>query len=82
MSAARRLIPRRKPLTARVGLFGVGHFTYWGQFEGLLDEMHRKLGALERKVQACGVDVVNFGMMDNAQAAYALRDRLKAASST
>jgi L-arabinose isomerase len=79
MSSARRLIPRRKPLTARVGLFGVGHFTYWGQFEGLLDEMHRKLGTLVKKVQGCGVDVVNFGMIDNAKSAYALRDKLKAA---
>ena len=35
-------IPRRKPLTAKVGVFGVGHHTYWTQFPGLLDEMHRK----------------------------------------
>lgn len=77
--SARRLIPRRKPLPARVGLFGVGHIAYWGQFEGLLTEMHRKLGVLEKKVQRCNVEAVNFGMVDNARSAYALRDRLKAA---
>ena len=37
------VIARRKPLTAHVGVFGVGHHTYWPQFEGLLEEMHRKL---------------------------------------
>jgi L-arabinose isomerase len=72
-------IPRRKPLTARIGIFGVGHHTYWGQFEGLLDEMHRKLNRFEEKVRRCGVEVVNFGMIDQAKAAYALRDRIKAA---
>ena len=73
------LIARRKPLTARVGLFGVGHATYWGQFEGLLAEMHAKLARLEQKVEACGVEVVNFGLVDTAKAAYAARDRMKAA---
>lgn len=72
-------IARRKPLRAKVGVFGVGHFTYWGQFEGFLDEMHGKLSRFEEKVRACGVEVVNFGMVDTAKAAYALRDRLKAA---
>ena len=72
-------IPRRKPLTARVGVFGVGHYTYWRQFDGLLDEMHRKLGIFADKVTACGVEAVNFGMIDDAPSAYALLPRLKAA---
>ncbi len=76
---SRLLIPRRKPLTARIGIFGVGHFTYWGQFEGLLDEMHRKLAVFGGKVRQHGVEVVDFGMVDNAKTAYALRDRIKAA---
>jgi L-arabinose isomerase len=73
-------ISRRKPLRARVGIFGVGHHTYWGQFEGLLDEMHTKLDRLVGKVGARGVETVNFGMVDTAKAAYALRDKLKAAN--
>lgn len=72
-------IPRRKPLTARIAIFGVGHHTYWGQFEGLLEEMHRKLRVFEAKVRAHGVEVTNFGMVDSARPAYALRDKLKAA---
>ncbi len=73
-------VARRKPLTANIGVFGVGHHTYWKQFDGLLDEMHRKLGVLVDKVQAHGVNVTNFGMIDNAQGAYALLPKLKAAN--
>lgn len=73
-------IPRRKPLTAKVGVFGVGHHSYWPQFDGLLDEMHRKLAVFVGKVRSHGVDVVDFGMVDDAKSAYALRARLKAAS--
>ena len=77
---SRPLIPRRKPLTARVGLFGVGHSAYWPQFEGLLDEMHRKLAVFAGKVRAQGVEVHNFGIVDNARGAYRLRDQFMAAS--
>ncbi|HID76336.1 MAG TPA: arabinose isomerase [Planctomycetaceae bacterium] len=73
-------IARRKERTARVGLFGVGHHTYWRQFEGLLERMHRKLETLEAKLRSHGVSVTNFGMVDRAQAAYGLLRRLKAAN--
>jgi len=63
-------IPRRRPLAARVGVFGVGHRTYWDQFEGLLDEMHRKLDVFVAKVQSHGVEVKNFGIVDDARSAY------------
>jgi L-arabinose isomerase len=72
-------VPRRKPLCAKVGLFGVGHYNYWPQFPGLLDELHRKLEVLARKVTAQGVEVVNFGLVDNALGAAELLPRLKAA---
>ena len=73
-------VPRRKPLTANVGVFGVGHHSYWGQFEGLLEEMKRKLDVFAGKVRATGVNVLDFGMADDARSAYALRGRLQAAS--
>ena len=74
------VIPRRKPLTATVGVFGVGHYAYWPQFDGLLDEMHRKLDIFTAKVQRCGVEVRGFGMIDDAKGAYRVRNELKAAS--
>lgn len=73
-------IPRRKPLTARVGIFGVGHASYWPQFPGLLEEMHNKISRFAHKVDRCGVAVVDFGLVDDSRSAYALRAKLKAAS--
>lgn len=72
-------IPRRRPRTARIGVFGVGYHVYWGQFPGLLEELMAKLEVLVRRVQATGVHVENFGMVDKARDAYALVPRLKAA---
>lgn len=72
-------IERRKPLTARVGIVGVGHHTYWAQFEGLLDEMHRKLAAFDAKLKANDVETVSFGLLDDAETAYAALPKMKAA---
>lgn len=72
-------IPRIKPLQARVGLIGVGHHVYWPQFDGLLDEMHRKLGHLQNQLQAEQLTVVNFGMVDDARSAYAAVPGIKSA---
>jgi len=73
-------IERRKKLNAHVGIFGVGHHTYWKQFEGLLDEMHRKQAKLVEKVKAHGVEVTDFGLVDEARSTYALLPKLKTAS--
>jgi L-arabinose isomerase len=73
------LVERRKPLTANVGVFGVGLDVYWGQFPGLLEELLGYLDVFEKQVRANGVDVVSFGMVDNAQAAYAALKKMRAA---
>lgn len=73
------LIQRRKPLTARVGLVAVGHHVYWDQFEGLLDELMGKVAVLRGKLEANAVDVFEFGMLDNAETAYAALPKIKAA---
>ena len=73
-------IPRRNPRTANIGVFGVGHHVYWPQFEGLLDELMGKLDVFVKRVEAHGVQVTNFGMVDNAQSAYALLPRIQAAN--
>ena len=33
------MIERKKKRTARIGIFAVAHATYWGQFEGLYDNI-------------------------------------------
>ncbi len=72
-------IQRKKELSAKVGILGVGLNTYWDQFEGLLDEMLHKLDIFANKVKNNGVKVQNFGMIDHAEKAYAVLPKLKAA---
>jgi L-arabinose isomerase len=72
-------IERIKPLHARAGLLGIGHHVYWPQFDGLLDEMHRKLNHVQGLIESHGVEVSTFGMLDTAQAAYDAVPKIKAA---
>ena len=72
-------IERLRPLTADIGVFGVGHEKYWSQFEGLQDKLNAKLGRFVAKVRSAGVNVPDFGIVDNAQSAARLLPRLQAA---
>ena len=72
-------VQRRRPRTARVGVFGVGHHTYWDQFAGLRDELLGYLDLFEEMVWANDVEVVNVGLVDDAESAQAALKRLKAA---
>jgi L-arabinose isomerase len=72
-------IERLKKRTTRIGIFGVGFHKYWPQFDGLLDELMGKLDVFVKRVEGRGMEVTNFGMVDSAQAAYALLPRLQAA---
>ena len=74
------IIQRRKPLQANIGVFGVGHWKYWEQFDGLLDEMHKKQKKFIGKLNSCKVNVIDFGLVDNAQSAYELLPKLKSAN--
>src|SRR5690606_37123001 len=69
-------IKRRKNTVARIGVFGVGYFKYWEQFEGLRDELLQKQEELIRKVQQHAVEVIDFGMTDDATTAYEMVPRL------
>lgn len=72
-------IERRKPLNADIGILGVGHKTYWKQFDGLLGEMHKKMDAFVKKVKSQGVNTINFGISDCAETAYDLLPKIKSA---
>lgn len=74
------LIPRRKPRTAHVGTFAVGHDTYWAQFDGLLPELMGYHEEFKKKLVAQEVKVTDFGMIDTARAAYAKLAEIKAAN--
>ena len=73
-------IQRRKPLQARVGVFGVGFWKYWDQFDGMLDNMHEKQLKFIRKLEKLDVQIHDFGMVDDAKSTYALVPKLKAAN--
>jgi len=64
-------IERQKPLEANVGILGVGFYRYWGQFDGLLERLQEKQGRFSARVQAHGMRVFDFGLVDDSQAAYA-----------
>ena len=72
-------IERRKPLSARVGVIGVGHYTYWVQFEGLRDGMLKKIDILKQRISSYQVEVVDFGLIDNSETAYQALDLIKKA---
>ena len=69
-------IPRRKPLSAGRRLrCGPPHLL--GAVPRAPEEMHRKQGHLTARFQRMGVEVRDFGLVDQAQAAYELLNRLK-----
>ena len=72
------MIPRRKPLTANIGVFGVGYWKYWEQFEGLLEELTAKQQTFVDKLKKYAVNVTDFGLVDDAESAYQLVPKLKA----
>jgi L-arabinose isomerase len=70
-------ISRRKTLTANVGLLGVGHATYWEQFDGLLKVMHDKQKTLKKKIEVHSVNVFDFGLIDTSEKAYEAVEKIQ-----
>jgi L-arabinose isomerase len=61
----------------RIGLFGIGLDTYWGQFEGLLENLNKYQALIKEKIEGYGVEVVDAGMVDNPEKAKRAADFLK-----
>jgi L-arabinose isomerase len=62
----------------KVGLFGIGLDTYWGQFGGLLENLEKYQRQIKEKIESFNVTVVDAGMVDNPQKAREAADLLKA----
>jgi len=73
-------IERRKELQANVGLIGVGHATYWAQFDGLLDFMHDKQNKLRKKIEQHSVKVYDFGIIDTSVKAYSALQEIQSSN--
>ncbi len=54
---------------ARIGIFGIGLDTYWGQFEGLKDRLIGYQNEIASKVKTFGVEIYDAGLVDNPQKA-------------
>lgn len=61
----------------KAGLFGIGLDTYWGQFEGLLENLKNYQARIKQKIESFQVEVVDAGMVDNPEKARTAADFLK-----
>ncbi len=55
--------------TLKVGLFGIGLEAYWEQFEGLKEKLESYIEIVSNKIKSYDVEVVNIGLIDNAEKA-------------
>jgi len=54
----------------KIGLFGIGLDTYWAQFEGLKQRLEGYLSTVENNLAALHPEIVNLGLIDNAEKAF------------
>ncbi|RAV05582.1 L-fucose/L-arabinose isomerase family protein [Paenibacillus sp. YN15] len=71
------MLHRLKERTANIGFFAVGHDTYWGQFEGLLDSLMGYHRVLKEILEGNGVRIVDYGMVDSSEKGYEVLERMK-----
>ncbi|MCC6680926.1 MAG: arabinose isomerase [Phycisphaeraceae bacterium] len=65
--------------TVRIGLFGIGLDAYWPQFQGLEDRLRGYVQRVADKIARPGVEVVNLGLIDNPDRAFAAGHELRRA---
>jgi L-arabinose isomerase len=63
--------------SSKIGLFGIGLDTYWPQFDGLKARLEGYLAEVEKKLRAVHPQVLNAGLVDNADKAFAAGDRFR-----
>lgn len=64
------MMNKEKVSALRIGLFGIGLDTYWPQFEGLKERLEGYLDVVEQRLFAIHPDIVNAGLVDNADKAF------------
>ncbi|MBE6600470.1 MAG: arabinose isomerase [Ruminococcaceae bacterium] len=74
------MIERKKPRTAKIGIFDVSHAVYNEQFPGLYDNFKKYHSDLVALVEKNGVEVVDFGMIDSSELAYDAVKKINGAS--
>lgn len=74
------MITRKNLRTAKIGVFAVAHATYWDQFEGLKQNIMGFHSDFCTMVQKNEVEVIDFGMIDSSEKAYAAVPKILAAN--
>ena len=72
------MIERKNKRTAKIGVFAVAHHTYFEQFDGLYENLLGFHAVLCEKISANGVELVDLGVIDSNERAYAAANRLSA----
>ncbi len=73
------MIERKKKRTARIGIFAVAHNTYFGQFEGLYENLMKYHGELCSMVEKNEIELIDFGMVDESEKAYEIAAAMQSA---
>jgi len=73
-----QMLERIKKRTARIGVFGVAHEVYWSQFPGLYENLSSYHDKLKEIIHKNNVSVIDFGIIDTNNKAYAALSDMKA----
>ena len=71
------MLKRLKPRTANIGVFGVGHAVYRGQFPGLYEKLGEYHEEFKKIVSENGVTVFDYGIVDSNEKAFAMSEKIK-----
>ena len=74
------MIERKKQRTARIGFFAVAHETYFGQFEGLYENLMGYHADLKGIIEENQVEIIDFGMVDTSEKAYEVATKMQGAN--
>lgn len=61
----------------KVGLFGIGLQAYWEQFEGLEQCLKGYVDVVSERLQGCGAEIVNLGLVDTPEKAFESGSRFR-----
>lgn len=61
----------------KIGLFGIGLDAYWPQFAGLKERLEGYLMEVHRQLVKIHADIVNVGLVDDTDKAFAAGDRFR-----
>lgn len=71
------MLERRKPRTAKIGVFGVAHPVYWGQFPGLYETLMSYHEEFKAILAENDVEIIDYGMVDYSEKAYTTLQKMQ-----